>query len=291
MRFTMKYCFAISASLLLFGQAAHAQSKSLYERLGGVHTIAGVVDEFVNRLATNQVVASNPRTVASLSKIPIPAIKFQVTAMLCQSTGGPQKYIGRDMKAAHMGLMISDEEWDSAASDLKATLDKFKVPDREQQELFQLVGGSRKDIVSGDPTLRKEGQRDPKMGKKGSLYERLGGVNSIAAVVDDFADRLLKNPVILGNPRVVESATSGRISVAGLKYLLTEQICEATGGPQKYSGRSMKDSHKGLMISDREWEAGAQDLIATLNKFKVPEKEQKELLKIIESTRKDVQQK
>lgn len=270
-------------------QTVQAQQKSLYERLGGVHTIAAVVDDFVNRLAMNPVIGSNPRTVAALQKIPVPAIKFQVTAMLCQVSGGPQKYIGHDMKSAHMGLMISDAEWDAAAADLKATLDKFKVPEKEQQEIFALVGGTKPDIVTSDPTPRKADMRDPKMGKKGSLYQRLGGVHAISAVVDEFVNRLLKNPVILGNPRTVEAAGSGRITVPGLKYLLTEQICEAASGPHKYTGRNMKESHKNLAISDAEWEASAQDLIATLNKFNVPEKEQKELLKLIEKTRKDVQ--
>jgi truncated hemoglobin YjbI len=291
MNWTQRIVLLAGICLFMTSQTVQAQQKSLYERLGGVHAIAAVVDDFVNRLIVNPVIGSNPRTVASLQKIPVPAIKFQLTAMLCQVSGGPQKYFGHDMKAAHMGLMISDAEWDAAAADLKATLDKFNVPEKEQQEIFVLVSSTKPDIVTSDPTPRKTNMRDAKMGKKGSLYERLGGVYAIAAVVDDFVNRLLQNPVILGNPRTVEAAGSGRITVPGLKYLLTEQLCEATGGPHKYTGRNMKESHKNLAISDKEWESSVQDLIATLNKFKVPEKERKELLRAIEKTRKDVQSK
>jgi hemoglobin len=63
------------------------------------------------------------------------------------ATGGPQKYEGRSMKAAHRGMRITDEEFDALAGDLKATLDKFKVPAREQQELLAIIAATRPDIV------------------------------------------------------------------------------------------------------------------------------------------------
>jgi hemoglobin len=74
-----------------------------------------------------------------------------------------------------------------------------------------------------------------------SLYERLGGVYAIAAVVDDFIDRIMDDPRLNANPRVNEA--HHRVSRAGFKYLVTEQVGEATGGPQRYTGRSMYDSH------------------------------------------------
>ena len=79
-----------------------------------------------------------------------------------------------------------------------------------------------------------------------SLYDRLGGVYSIATVMDDFIDRIMVDPRLNANPRVDEA--HHRVSPAGFKYLVTEMVCWATGGPQKYTGRSMKDSHQHLMI-------------------------------------------
>jgi truncated hemoglobin YjbI len=79
-----------------------------------------------------------------------------------------------------------------------------------------------------------------------SLYERLGGVYSIATVIDDFIDRIMVDPRLNSNPRVDEA--HHRVSPAGFKYLVTEMVCWATGGPQKYTGRSMKESHQHLMI-------------------------------------------
>src|SRR5579872_6251873 len=86
-----------------------------------------------------------------------------------------------------------------------------------------------------------------------TLYERLGGVYSIAAVVDDFVDRVMDDPRLNANAKVDEA--HHRVSRAGFKYLVTEQVCWAAGGPQKYTGRSMHDSHVHLEITAGEWEA------------------------------------
>jgi len=119
-----------------------------------------------------------------------------------------------------------------------------------------------------------------------SLYERLGGVYSIATVVDDFIDRIMVDPRLNANPRVDEA--HHRVSPAGFKYLVTEMVCWATGKPQKYTGRSMRDSHKDLMITEAEWQASLDDFQQTLDKFQVPQTEQEELKAIVASTKADI---
>jgi len=121
---------------------------------------------------------------------------------------------------------------------------------------------------------------------KPSLYDRLGGVYNIATVVDDLIDRVMTDPKLNANPRVDEA--HHRVSAAGFKYLVTEMICWASGGPQKYSGRSMGDSHRHLMITEQEWLAFLDDFQQTLNKFKVPVAEQQELKAIVESTKESI---
>ena len=123
------------------------------------------------------------------------------------------------------------------------------------------------------------------MAKK-TLYERLGGVYSIATVVDDFIDRIMVDPRLNSNPLVDEA--HHRVAPAGFKYLVTEMMCWATGGPQRYTGRSMRDSHKDLKISSGEWDAFLDDFQQTLNKFNVPQAEQAELKAIVASTRADI---
>jgi hemoglobin len=119
--------------------------------------------------------------------------------------------------------------------------------------------------------------------EKPALYDRLGGIYNIATVVDDFIDRIMVDPRLNANPQVDEA--HHRVSPAGFKYLVTEMVGWATGGPQHYSGRFMGDSHRHLMITPQEWQAFLDDLQQTLNKFNVPQAEQEELVTIVESTR------
>ncbi|HET7875702.1 MAG TPA: group 1 truncated hemoglobin, partial [Methylomirabilota bacterium] len=106
--------------------------------------------------------------------------------------------------------------------------------------------------------------------EKKSLYDRLGGKPAIQAVVDDF----------IGNV-----AADGRINrrfasanIPRLKTMLVEQICDASGGPCKYTGQSMKVAHTGMKITDAEFGALVEDLVKSLDKFKVGTQEKSELL-------------
>jgi hemoglobin len=122
--------------------------------------------------------------------------------------------------------------------------------------------------------------------KTQTLYERLGGVYSIAVVVDDFIDRIMVDPRLNANPRVDEA--HHRVSPQGFKYYVTEQVCWAAGGPQTYSGRSMLETHRELLITGQEWDAFMDDFHQTLAKFNVPERERAELVAIVESTKDDI---
>jgi hemoglobin len=122
--------------------------------------------------------------------------------------------------------------------------------------------------------------------EKLALYDRLGGIYNIATVVDDFIDRIMVDPRLNANPRVDEA--HHRVPPAGFKYLVSEMVGWASGGQQHYSGRSMLDSHRDLMITSEEWQAFMDDLQQTLDKFNVPQAEQAELVAIVESTREDI---
>jgi len=119
-----------------------------------------------------------------------------------------------------------------------------------------------------------------------TLYERLGGVYSIATVVDDFIDRVMSDPRLNANPAVDKA--HHKVPPPGFKYLVTEMVCWAAGGPQRYTGRSMVDSHRDLNITPGEWEAFLDDFQQTLDKFGVPAAEQAELRAIVQSTYVDI---
>jgi len=106
-----------------------------------------------------------------------------------------------------------------------------------------------------------------------SLYDRLGGQPAIVAVVDDFVGNVAADNRING--------FFARTDIPRLKKLLVEQICAGTGGPCTYTGRSMQAAHKGMNITDAQFNALVEDLQKTLNKFKVPEKEQGDLLAVL----------
>lgn len=127
--------------------AEEKKEPSLYDRLGGVKPISMVVDDFIDRLVADDVLNANPNIKAARMTSPPPYLKFQVTALVCQVTGGPCGYMGRSMKDSHAHLMITEKEWQAMVADFKKTLDTFKVPSREQKELIDIVESTKKDIV------------------------------------------------------------------------------------------------------------------------------------------------
>ncbi len=127
---------------------AAEEKKSLYDRLGGAYAIATVVDAFIEKLLVNDTLNANPAIKEARARVPKAGLKFQVTALVCQVTGGPQTYNGRSMKDAHRHLHITEAEWDAMVRDFVAVLDQFKVPKAEQAELLTIVGSTKGDIVT-----------------------------------------------------------------------------------------------------------------------------------------------
>ena len=113
-----------------------------------------------------------------------------------------------------------------------------------------------------------------------TLYERLGGKYAITAVVDDFVGNVAADSRI--NQRFANT------NIPHLKQMLVDQICAGTGGPCTYTGRDMKSAHAGMRISDAEFDALVGDLVKTLDKFKVPEKEKGELLGVLGPMKGDI---
>lgn len=125
-------------------------TQSLYERLGGEAAITAVVDDFVGRAAADPAVHftrkgtpkewdATPENVATLKK--------HLTQFICSATGGPQIYEGKDLKATHEGMGISESEFGAIAADLKTSLNTFNVPQKEQDDLLTIVGTTQGSIV------------------------------------------------------------------------------------------------------------------------------------------------
>jgi len=119
-----------------------------------------------------------------------------------------------------------------------------------------------------------------------SLYRRLGGYDALAAVTDDFLQRLVGDPQF--------ARFFGGHSTDSLKKIrqnIVDQLCAATGGPCVYIGRDMKTTHAGLGITEKDWEVTVRHLVATLDKFNVPAKEKDDVLCAVSSLKKDIVEK
>ena len=113
-----------------------------------------------------------------------------------------------------------------------------------------------------------------------SLYERLGGLDAITAVVDSFVARCA------GDDRI--NSKFERTDIPRLKKMLDDQVCEATEGPCTYTGRAMRETHDGMEVTAGEFDALVEDLVGTLDEFDVPKAEQEELLGLLGPMRDDI---
>ena len=141
-------CVLAMATAISFVPMAGAanETRSLYDRLGGKPAIQAVAIDLVDRIL------ADPRvngwfTHAASSKENTNAYKTNLADFLCRSTGGPCEYTGPDMVAAHKGRGVTNEAFNAVAEDLVATLNKFKVPEREKTEVMKLVSGLKPTIV------------------------------------------------------------------------------------------------------------------------------------------------
>jgi hemoglobin len=136
-------------------------------------------------------------------------------------------------------------------------------------------------VIAGCASMEeKQMAEQPMMAKEQTLYQRLGGKEAITAVVDDFVTRVAADNRI--------NSFFATTDMPRFKRLLVEQICQASGGPCTYTGRDMKTSHQGMGVTDADFNALIEDLIATLDKFKVPAQEKNELLAVLGPMRRDI---
>lgn len=259
---------------------AGAPKTSLYERIG-IHRLAAASYMCIQSELMDPVLLENPIMAARAKDAPLSYVQYSLTSYLGHLTGGPQ-VPAMDIAAFERGLMLTTEQRAHAWEVRESSFMKAGVSKEDFEELRKLYEAQyAKAKPMGEPKMETFKDKD-------SLYARLGGIVPITLVINDFIDMLAADPVQLGNPNVVKSLTAGHVTAQGLKYLVSEQIAQAAGGPFKYSGRSMKESHKGLMISDKEWDSAAGILKSVLDKYHVPAKEQGEVFGAISATKGDI---
>lgn len=150
----------VTATVVLIGamslSASHAQDSTgnedeppLFERLGGLMPVSVVVSDFLDALIPDAEMNENPAIDAARQRVPAPYLKYQVTAFVCNATGGPCDYTGRGMQESHVHLNITEREWARMMTIFNEVLDSHNVPERESRELVELLGTTKDAIVTG----------------------------------------------------------------------------------------------------------------------------------------------
>ena len=146
--------------------------------------------------------------------------------------------------------------------------------------LLGVIGCSKKDQAAVDTSASSTAAVTADTSANRSLYDRLGGKPAITAVVDTFVARVAADARI--NKKFAHS------NIPRVKSELVDQICAQTGGPCTYTGRTMKEAHRGMKVTEGEFNALGDDLVAALNVFKVPKKEEDELMGALASMKGDI---
>jgi hemoglobin len=129
--------------------SSEAAKPTLYDRLGGVYSIAAVVDDLIERVMHNPVLNANAAVDEAHHRVSAAGFKYYVTEMVCWAAGGPQNYTGRAMRESHEHLKITESEFAAFCKDFDDTMAKFNVPEVEHKELFAVVQSTKGDIVTG----------------------------------------------------------------------------------------------------------------------------------------------
>lgn len=153
---------------------------SLYQRLGGKPAISAVVRDFVQRLGADE------RINARFANTDLRRLEAMLVDQICEAAGGPCKYTGKDMKAAHVGMRIAGDEFDALVEDLVATLDHFKVPAAERQELLGVLGPMKPDVVERPATAGGLGpaRTQARAALPGPVGQRAQGLRDAAGLLD-----------------------------------------------------------------------------------------------------------
>lgn len=275
-----------------------AMRKSLWDRLGGESGVSAVVQDVLRIAGKDPRVNFTRNNKLQLEGPGVAVLERRIIEFVSSVTGGNLKYAGKDMKAAHAGMKISDDEFNAFAEHVVTALKRYRVPQGDIDELMAVVGSTRKDIVesgagsspptgggaAGVVTPPPPPPAPPAMKK--TLWDRLGGDPAVKAIVHDFVMASAANPK-------VNFARDGRFKLDGeklakLETSIVEFISSATGGPWRYAGRDMKLAHTGMKITEAEFNAMSVDLANALKKYSVPQADIDELMAIVGATKKDI---
>lgn len=263
------------------------EGKTLWQRLGGEENVAKIVDDFLSRAIEDSKVnltRKDPRTGNDrfpLDREGLTRFKTQLVYLTSAVSGGPYKYEGKSMKAAHKDMGITEAEFDALLPHLRIALLKNSVRPPDVMAIMEMIPTIRGEIVAPPmPTPSQGPQRIL------TLWDRLGGEVKVTAIVNDFVDLAMRDASVnfLRNGKF----KMGSQQADQLKRQLVNLASQVGGGPYKYEGRSMKEVHLGMRITDAEFDALIKNLRIAMSRHEVKALEVALIVKAIELTRKDI---
>jgi len=231
----------------------HGDPRTLYGKGGGVFGLAKISDHLMDTWMANPVLNGNSKVARWNESQQKSGFKFLVTQIMGYLTGGPQRYTGRPMDEAHKHLAITPEEWEAFMRDADKSLDDLAMPAEAKTELLAILATFQSqcvvmpgEAVPADPGLKKPHSMNP------ALYHRLGGVYPIAQFVDRLVDLVLASNSVHIDVGQLEDTAQVR-HAPGLKYVLTELVCNGTGGPEVVTSKGFEEAKLG--VAQEEWPA------------------------------------
>merc|ERR1711985_78557 len=221
--------------------------RTVYGRGGGIFGLAMVSDKLMDRWMENPALNANTKVAKWHESQQKYGFKFLVTQIMGYLTGGPQRYTGRSMAAAHKHLCITPVQWEVFMQDARDVLTELGVESGAKGDLIGILQSFQADctVTAGEVAPADPGRPKPAAGSEGTLYYRLGGVYPIAQFVDRLVEAILKGDRVKIDLDKVEDPQSKR-HAAGLKYMVTELACNCTGGPEIITSKGFDDAKLGV---------------------------------------------
>eukprot|EP00441_Pelagodinium_beii_P045185 CAMPEP_0197625498 /NCGR_PEP_ID=MMETSP1338-20131121/4848_1 /TAXON_ID=43686 ORGANISM="Pelagodinium beii, Strain RCC1491" /NCGR_SAMPLE_ID=MMETSP1338 /ASSEMBLY_ACC=CAM_ASM_000754 /LENGTH=882 /DNA_ID=CAMNT_0043195925 /DNA_START=65 /DNA_END=2713 /DNA_ORIENTATION=+ len=231
----------------------HGDPRTLYGKGGGVFGLAKISDHLMEAWMANPMLNGNSKVARWHESQQKSGFKFLVTQIMGYLTGGPQRYTGRPMDEAHKHLAISPAEWEAFMQDADKSLEDLGVAAEAKTELLAILANFQSqcvvkpgEAVPADPGNTKPHSTNP------ALYHRLGGVYPLAQFVDRLVDLALASNSVHIDVGQLEDTTQVR-HASGLKYVLTELVCNGTGGPEVVTSKGFEEAKLG--VAQEEWPA------------------------------------
>jgi hemoglobin len=257
---------------------------TLWERLGGQHNVARIIDAFVNAVVHDPKVNFTRGGRFPMTPHRLAHVKAQLLRLASAVSGGPHPYDGRNVKAVHAGMGITDAEFDELLKHLRIALFSHRVKPPDADALVGMVDSVRSRIV--EPAGAPGRSPAPAAREGATVWERLGGEAGVTRLVGDFVDAALKDPRVnlTRNGQFLQTPDQ----VAQFKRHLVHLASAVGEGPHPYRGRSMKQAHAGMRITDAEFDELLKHLRIALARHGARPADTALILKAADVTRKDV---